>query len=149
MTAGGSGSRNGRPAGPKMAGPETAGSAMAGPAIDRSVLGEWLAGDEAAIDELLVVFRDSVRAEQARLTETLAAGDLEEYAQAAHRLKGAAASMGARMLANAAGVLYTAARNQNWDVCAAGMEVLETQVGLMAAEVPPAAVTSGGTSSGG
>jgi HPt (histidine-containing phosphotransfer) domain-containing protein len=117
--------------------------------IDRSVLGEWLAGDEAAIDELLVVFRDSVRAEQARLSETLAAGDLEEYAQAAHRLRGAAASMGARVLADAAGVLYSAARNRNWDVCLAGLEVMETQVGLMLAEVPPAAVTSGGTSAEG
>jgi HPt (histidine-containing phosphotransfer) domain-containing protein len=120
-----------------------------GSVIDRAVLGEWLAGDDAAIDELLVVFRDSVRAEQARLSDTLAAGDLEEYAQAAHRLRGAAAAMGARVLADAAGVLYAAARNRNWDVCAAGLEVLDTQVGLMVAEVPPAATTSGGTASGG
>jgi HPt (histidine-containing phosphotransfer) domain-containing protein len=80
------------------------------PAIDRSVLGEWLADDDAAIDELLAVFRDSIRAEQTRMSEVLALGDLAEFANAAHRLRGAALSMGARMLAETAGNLYAAAR---------------------------------------
>ena len=50
------------------------------PAIDRSVLGEWLAGDDTAIDELLAVFRDSVFAEQERMRDALALGDLNAYA---------------------------------------------------------------------
>lgn len=106
------------------------------PAIDRSVLGEWLADDDAAINELLFVFRDSIRAEQAKLLESLAAGDLMEFANAAHRLRGAALSMGARALAEAAGALYAAARAGNAAGCAGGMAELETEVGRMAAEVP-------------
>jgi HPt (histidine-containing phosphotransfer) domain-containing protein len=109
------------------------------PAIDRSVLGEWLAEDNDAIDELLAVFRDSVRAEQVRMRDSLALGDLEEYRNAAHRLRGAALSMGARALANVAGTLEAAGRARDVDACAFGMPELDTQVRLMVAEVPPVA----------
>jgi HPt (histidine-containing phosphotransfer) domain-containing protein len=112
----------------------TAGS----PAIDRSVLGEWLAGDDAAIDELLAVFRDSIHIEQAKMTEVLTLGDLDEYASAAHRLRGAALSMGARGLAEIAGTLYSAARSNNVIACADGMVLLDRLVQLMVAEVPTA-----------
>jgi len=106
------------------------------PAIDRSVLGEWLAGDNAAIDELLVVFRDSVRAEFVRMRDLLALGDLEEFANATHRLRGAALSMGARALAEYAGLLFSAARSQDASACANGMPGLEAHIQLMVAEVP-------------
>jgi HPt (histidine-containing phosphotransfer) domain-containing protein len=106
------------------------------PAIDRSVLGEWLAGDDAAIDELLAVFRDSVQSEQAKMSEVLGLGDLEEYASAAHRLRGAALSMGARALAEAAGTLYAAARAKDPATCAGGMAFLDSLVQLMVTEVP-------------
>jgi HPt (histidine-containing phosphotransfer) domain-containing protein len=106
------------------------------PAIDRSVLGEWLADDDAAIDALLVVFRDSIRAEQAKLRDTLATGDLTEYASAAHRLRGAALSMGARALAETAAVLYAAARASDAAACDRAMATLADQVNLMVAEVP-------------
>jgi HPt (histidine-containing phosphotransfer) domain-containing protein len=106
------------------------------PEIDRSVLGEWLAGDDTAIDELLAVFRDSVRAEQTRMSEVLATGDLREYASAAHRLRGAALSMGARALAEAAGTLYAAARANDARSCADGMAELASRIRLVAAEVP-------------
>jgi HPt (histidine-containing phosphotransfer) domain-containing protein len=106
------------------------------PAIDRSVLGEWLADDDAAIDELLAVFRDSIRAEQVRMSEVLALGDLAEFANAAHRLRGAALSMGARMLAETAGDLYAAARADDTAACGGGMAILVTRVQLMVAEVP-------------
>ena len=105
-------------------------------AIDRSVLGEWLADDDTAINELLAVFRDSVCAEQIRLVEALSAGDLDEFANTAHRLRGAAMSMGALALANAAGSLYTAARTRDEAACIGGMPVLEAQIGLMVAEIP-------------
>jgi HPt (histidine-containing phosphotransfer) domain-containing protein len=119
-------------------GPSTApdGGTPGKPAIDRSVLGEWLAGDNAAIDELLAVFRDSIFTEQLRLREVLALGDFEEYASAAHRLRGAALSMGAKALAEVAGTLYTAARAKDATACAAGMPVLDSHVRLMAVEIP-------------
>ncbi len=110
--------------------------APSAPAIDRAVLGEWLAGDDAAINELLVVFSDSVRAEQLRLHEALALGDLGECANAAHRLRGAALAMGARALADAAGAVYAATRAGDLVDRDAGLPELETQVRLMLAEVP-------------
>jgi HPt (histidine-containing phosphotransfer) domain-containing protein len=113
------------------------------PAIDRSVLGEWLADDNAAIDELLAVFRDSIRAEQIRMSEVLALGDFDEFANAAHRLRGAALSMGARLLAETAGRLYTAARASDNAACSAVMTILATHVELMVAEVPPDVVPRG------
>jgi HPt (histidine-containing phosphotransfer) domain-containing protein len=106
------------------------------PLIDRSVLGEWLAGDDIAIDELLAVFRDSVRAEQTRMNEMLALGNLREYASAAHRLRGAALAMGARALADTAGTLYAAARTGDAKACADGMAELAVRIRLMAAEIP-------------
>ncbi len=57
------------------------------PAIDRSVLAEWLADDDAAINELLAVFRDSVCAELIHMRDLLSKGLLEDYANAAHRLR--------------------------------------------------------------
>jgi HPt (histidine-containing phosphotransfer) domain-containing protein len=116
------------------------------PAIDRSVLGEWLAGDEAAIDELLAVFRESIFAEQERMREALAHDALGEYAGAAHRLRGAALSMGAHALAKVAGTLNAAAQALDETACRDGLSVLETHVCLMAAEIPLAAVESGGRS---
>jgi HPt (histidine-containing phosphotransfer) domain-containing protein len=116
------------------------GEPLGQPVIDRSVLGEWLAGDDTAIDELLVVFRDSVHAEQTRMSEVLALGDPREFASAAHRLRGAALSMGARALAEAAGTLYAAARAGDVEACAGGMAELTERIRLMAAEIPAAAV---------
>ena len=106
------------------------------PAIDRSVLGEWLDGDDAAINELLAVFRDSVGAERQRMAEALIKADLTEYANAAHRLRGAALSMGARVLAETAGSLYAAAKALDAAACGAGMALLDTHLGLVMAEVP-------------
>ena len=117
--------------------PGSSGRAPRGaPAIDRSVLGEWLADDDAAIDELLAVFRDSICAELAKMHELLAHGGLSDYADAAHRMRGAALSMGARPLAEFVGLLFTAARAQDRTACANGMPILETHVQLMVAEVP-------------
>ncbi len=118
-------------------GPASPGSGARGdPAIDRSILGEWLAGDDAAINELLAVFRDSIRDEQVLMRAALAAGDLTEFANACHRLRGAALSMGARALADVSGVLYSAAKAGDAGACATGMASLQTHIDLVVAEVP-------------
>lgn len=106
------------------------------------VLGEWLDGDDAAINELLAVFRDSVFAEQAKMRDALVPGGLPEYASAAHRLRGAALSMGARALAEVAGTLSAAAIAQNDDACRVGLSLLETHIRLVANEIPGAALDS-------
>jgi HPt (histidine-containing phosphotransfer) domain-containing protein len=113
---------------------------MAGsPAIDRNVLGEWLDGDDTAINGLLAMFFESIRAEVVRLHALLATDDLAEFANAAHRLRGAALSMGARALADVAGVLFTAALAKDRNACVNGMPMLATYVQLVEAEVPAGA----------
>ena len=67
----------------------------------------------------------------------------DEFANAAHRLRGAALSMGARLLAETAGRLYTAARASDNAACSAVMTILATHVELMVAEVPPDVVPRG------
>jgi HPt (histidine-containing phosphotransfer) domain-containing protein len=106
------------------------------PAIDRAVLGEWLDGDEDAIDALLVLFCKSICAEVVCMRDLLAQDDLVQFANATHRLRGAALSMGARALADVAGALFTAALAKDRNACVAGMPVLATHVQLLEAEVP-------------
>ena len=104
-------------------------------AIDRTVLGEWLDEDDAAIDALLVVFRDSAQAEFTRLRQALDRADLAEFAQTAHRLRGGALAMGAPGLARAATVAEEAGKARNAEACAASMADLEAQMDRMAADV--------------
>jgi HPt (histidine-containing phosphotransfer) domain-containing protein len=100
------------------------------------VLGEWFANDAAAVDELLAVFRDSALTEHARMAEALAQGDLTALAQAAHRLRGVALSMGAQKLAEAAAVLDTAAKAGDSAACLPAMVQVEAAMSRMVAEVP-------------
>jgi HPt (histidine-containing phosphotransfer) domain-containing protein len=106
------------------------------PAIDRAVLGEWLDGDNAAIDGLLGVFLDSICVEAAHMRNLLALDELDQFAGAAHRLRGAALSMGARTLADFVGRLFTAALAKDRNACINGMPTLATYVQLVEAEVP-------------
>ena len=108
---------------------------ISGFAVDRAILGEWLGNDEAAIDALLVIFRDSVLTDRARLESALTRGDLKEYAKTAHRLRGAALSMGAHALATICAALDHAARIPDEVSCRAGMGELNRQVTRMIAEV--------------
>ena len=105
-------------------------------AIDRSILGEWLGDDEAAVDLLLAEFRDSIHAEYAIMIAALGRGDMSEYGQAVHRLRGAALSMGANPLARAAAVLDIAARAKDPHGCREGISELETRLREMVEHVP-------------
>jgi HPt (histidine-containing phosphotransfer) domain-containing protein len=106
------------------------------PAIDREVLRAWVADDEAAVDEFLIIFRDSARLEMTRLRDALVEGDLIGFLKAAHRLRGGAISMGARDLARAAGVVEAAAKVGDGPACEAGMANLAIQMERMSAELP-------------
>lgn len=105
-------------------------------AIDRAVLREWLGEDDAAIDELLGVFATSIATEFGRLSDQLLAGDLPAFARTAHRLRGAALSMGARELAAVAATLDHAARAGDAGNVRAGFPALRLQVDRAIAEVP-------------
>ena len=108
------------------------------PAIDRSGISWRMAGGSMTppSTNCLSCSATASEAEQVRMSEVLALGDLAEFANAAHRLRGAALSMGARMLAETAGDLYAAARADDTAACGGGMAILVTRVQLMVAEVP-------------
>jgi HPt (histidine-containing phosphotransfer) domain-containing protein len=113
------------------------------PAIDRRVLGEWLDRDDGAIDALLGLFFESICDDAARMRDLLAQDEFGQFASAAHRLRGAALSMGARALGEFAGVLFTAALAKDRSACLDGMPVLAAHVQLVAAEVPPGKAAAG------
>jgi HPt (histidine-containing phosphotransfer) domain-containing protein len=110
---------------------------MAGsPAIDRGVLSEWLDGDDGAINALLGLFYESICDEAERMRDLLAQENFEQFAGAAHRLRGAALSMGARALAASAGLLFTAALAKDRSACFDGVPVLATHMQRVKAEIP-------------
>jgi HPt (histidine-containing phosphotransfer) domain-containing protein len=113
------------------------------PAIDRAVLGEWLDGDDLSIDALLGIFYESICAEAVRMAELLALDELDQFAGAAHRLRGAALSMGARRLGDFVGLLFAAARTKDRDTCVNAMPILATQIQLVEAELPGRAPPAG------
>ena len=106
-----------------------------GGAIDRSVLGEWLAGDDAAIDAMLAIFRESAQSEMAKLRDARTRGDVAEFIRTAHRLRGGALSMGARDLARALTALENAGKARNSVACGEEMAEVEARMDLMTASV--------------
>jgi len=70
------------------------------------------------------------------MRDLLALDEFDQFANAAHRLRGAALSMGARSLADFADLLFTAAVAKDRNACVNGMPVLATHVQLVEAEVP-------------
>jgi HPt (histidine-containing phosphotransfer) domain-containing protein len=77
------------------------------------------------------------------MRDLLAQDELVQFANAAHRLRGAALSMGARALADLAGLLFTAALAKDRNACVDGMPVLATHVQRVEAEIPAGAPATG------
>ena len=94
-------------------------------AIDRSVLGEWVDGDEDAIDAMLAIFSESVRLEQGGMRGALEQNDIDRYRHCAHRLRGAALAMGAKALGGKAAALENAAKAGDFALCVSGMGELD------------------------
>jgi HPt (histidine-containing phosphotransfer) domain-containing protein len=105
-------------------------------AINRAVLGEWLDAEDTAINALLLLFYESIDNELVRMRDLLALEDLGQFASSAHRLRGAALSMGARSLGDFTGVLFTAALAKDLNACVNGMTELGTLVKRVEAEIP-------------
>jgi CheY-like chemotaxis protein len=79
-------------------------------ALDREVLGAWLSGDRAAIDSVLETFCDTAIASQQDIDAAARTGNLAALAAAAHKLKGAAQSVGAAGVGAAAAALELAGK---------------------------------------
>jgi len=74
---------------------------------------EQTGGDEELLEELLVLFRDSSGSDYAQLQQAVAVNDAEGVMRAAHRLKGAAASLGIEGIRQLALNMEADARNNS------------------------------------
>ncbi|ODU91851.1 MAG: hypothetical protein BGP23_02265 [Lysobacterales bacterium 66-474] len=93
------------------------GDVLAAPAapVDREVLGEIAGTDATLARNLLNDFLIAVRKDITGLRAALAAGDLPEATRHAHRIRGAAALVGAREVQAAAAEAEAAGRNRDVD----------------------------------
>jgi signal transduction histidine kinase/CheY-like chemotaxis protein/HPt (histidine-containing phosphotransfer) domain-containing protein len=83
-----------------------------GPVLDLPSLVENVGDDPALIRGLLKRFQETMREDEAAMARAVASGDFAAAARVAHRIKGAAAAVGARRLAGLCGRIEGAARAQ-------------------------------------
>ena len=105
------------------------------PAIDPDILADWLPGNTTAQRDLLGKFSATASESRQAIEQAMAEGDLATLASAAHRLKGSAAAVGARALANAASVLERAASAGDRPACQDGLGPLAVEVQRAQAEI--------------
>ena len=92
---------------------------------DRSFALEQAGDDEEILEELIVLFRDSSAADLQKIKDGLNAQDSEAVGDAAHSVKGAAASLGIEAIRELAHEIEKAGRNSDLDFVRNNLEKLE------------------------
>jgi len=107
--------------------------------LDRSILGAWLGDDAAAIVSLLRKFRDAAIDAELQVGDASRRGDLAALTAVAHRLKGAAAAVGAVSVGHRASSLEAAAKAGDWSRCRQELGPLAADIRRVVAEIDESA----------
>jgi len=111
-------------------------------AINREVLAAWLGDDDKAINSLLAKFRDTAVAAEREIGAASRAGDLPTLAAAAHKLKGAAQTVGAGGVGTAAATLEQAGKAGDRTRCREGLGPLAAELRRTLADIDRMAVAA-------
>jgi signal transduction histidine kinase/DNA-binding response OmpR family regulator len=105
--------------------------------VDRTVLAEWLGDDQAAIDASLTRFLESAKVSEREIEAALEGADMAGVEVVAHRMMGAALTLGMRGLGEAAGTIEVAARDGDRSACRIAIKALAQVVRDTEAEIVP------------
>ena len=95
--------------------------------VDRAVLAEMCGGDDAFERRILGNFRQTTRADAARLKDAIATGDLVAITRVAHSIKGASRTIGAQDLAAVCERIENAGRAGDADTVNANMSAFDVE----------------------
>ncbi|MBL0312567.1 MAG: response regulator [Holophagaceae bacterium] len=104
---------------------------LVAPPVDLAFLAGYSQGDRAMTLEILCDFRDTTRPDVAGLRPAEDRGNLEQVARLAHRIKGSSGMVGARPLADAAGILEAHAEAGEGHLVADALTAVESAYALL------------------